>query len=186
MSYSTKNRNRSSLGRIYLVEVNRKNGAAHGFTLIETIVYLALFSILMTGIISSVYLLFENSDRNQTKSMLQEEKGYLLGKINWAMAGMQIVVTPGANLSGTSLNVVKYYGTPVTISLSGTNMTFTTTGPAQTLNNTNVKVTKLVFIHTYAGGTNPESVEAGFTISATSPNGATITQTASTTRYLRK
>src|SRR6185369_4359810 len=107
-----------------------------GFTLIETIVYLALFSILMFGIISSVYVLFENGDRNETKAMLQEEKAYLVGKINWAMSGAQTVVTPGANRSGPSLNVVKYDGTPVTITLSGNNMTFATTSGAVVLNNT--------------------------------------------------
>ncbi len=157
-----------------------------GFTLIETIVYLALFSILMTGIIASVYALMESGDRNQTKAMLQEEKEYLLGKLNWALSGAQTVSTPVAGFSGTSLNIVKYDGTPVTLSRVGTKMTFKTTGAPVDLNNDSVMVTNLVFIHTYAGGANPESVEAGFTLTATSTNGMTITQTASTTRYIRK
>src|SRR6185503_6336526 len=136
MSSTSHSRRRRGIARTSLV-LSLTSMKNRGFTLIETIVYLALFSILMTGIISSVYLLFENGDRNQTKAMLQEEKEYLLGKINWAMSGMQIVVTPGAGLSGTSLNIVKYDGSPVTIGLSGTNMTFTTTGPAAVLNNSN-------------------------------------------------
>ena len=137
----------------------------------------------MTGIIASVYMLFESSDRNQSKAMLQEEKEYLLGKINWAMSGMKIVVV---GLPPTSVNIVKYDGTLVTLDLSGSDMTFATSSLPVVLNNTNVKVTKLVFIHTYAGVSNPESLEAGFTISAITPTGSTITQTASTTRYVRK
>lgn len=153
-----------------------------GFTLIETIIYLALFSILMAGILSSVYILFESSDRNQSKATLQEEKEYLLGKINWALNGAQTISTPAANASGSFLSAIKYDTTATQVGISGTNMTFN----GVTLNNSNVKVTNLTFIHTYAGGANPESLEAGFTLSIGTPNGMTISQIASTTRYIRK
>ena len=155
---------------------------SRGFTLIETIVYIALFAILMTGIISSIYMLFESGNRNESKAMLQEEKAYLVGKINNALSGMQTITSPAVNSSGTSLSLTKYDGTNISMGLSGTNITY----GGVALNNTNIKVSKLVFIHTYAGGVNPESVEAGFTLTVTTPNGAIISQTASTTRYLRK
>jgi prepilin-type N-terminal cleavage/methylation domain-containing protein len=153
-----------------------------GFTLIETMVYLALFAILMTGIISSVYILFESGDRNETKAMLQEEKQYLLGKVNYAFSGAKTVSSPAANSSGASLFLTKYDTTSVGMGISGTNMIYN--GIA--LNNTNVQVTKLVFIHTFAGGVNPESIEAGFTLTAKTAGGETISQSASTTRYIRK
>src|SRR6185503_14666830 len=124
MSSTSHSRRRRGIARTSLV-LSLTSMSKRGFTLIETIVYLALFSILMTGIISSVYLLFENGDRNQTKAMLQEEKEYLLGKINWSLSGVQ-TVTPSSSFSANTLNVVKYDGSPVTLALSGTNMTFAT------------------------------------------------------------
>ncbi len=154
-----------------------------GFTLIETIVYLALFAILITGIVSSAFALFETSGRNQSKAMLQEEKDFALGKINYALNGVQSPInTPAAGVSGSSLTATKYDGTVSTINLSGSVLMLN----GSALTNSNVTISKLVFIHTYAGGANPESVEAGFTIALKSANGATISQTASTTRYVRK
>ncbi len=153
-----------------------------GFTLIETLVYLALFSIIIGGLIAASYMLFETSDRNQTKAMMQEEENFLIAKINWALSGASSVSVPSANSSGSTLTVTKYDGTSFTINRSGTDLIMNFTP----LNNTNVAISKLVFIHTYAGGTNPESVEAGFTISAQTPTGGTIFETASTTSYVRK
>ena len=145
-------------------------------------IYIVLFALLMGGIVSSSYAFLESGDRNQTKAVLQEEKDFILGKINWALSGAQVIGTPGAGSSGSSLAIVKYDGTNVTVTQSGSNVALNGT----VLNNSNVTISKLTFIHTYTGGTNPESIEAGFTISAKTPNGTNITQTASTTRYVRK
>ena len=56
-----------------------------GFTLIETIVYLALFSILMGGAIVAAFNIFESAGRQQTHTMLQEEGNFLIAKINEAV-----------------------------------------------------------------------------------------------------
>jgi len=158
-----------------------------GFTLIETLVYIALFALIIGGFVAASYMLFETSDRNQTKAMMQEEENFLIGKINFALSGAQniaapFIIAPATTASDTTLTLMKYDGTVVVITLANG----TTTYNGQPLNNSNVTVSRLVFIHTYAGGTNPESVEAGFTISARTPTGALVSETASTTRYLRK
>ncbi len=153
-----------------------------GFTFIETLVYLTLFSIMIGGIVVTAYSLFESSDRNQTKAMMQEEENYLLGKINWALSGVASISVPAANTSDVTLKALKYDGTSNTITQSAGNLTFN----GAILNNSNVAISNLIFIHAYAGGANPDSLEAGFTISAKTPNGMTISQIASTTRYIRK
>jgi Tfp pilus assembly protein PilE len=155
---------------------------SRGFTIIETLVYLALFALLLGGIVSASFLLMESSGRNQTKAMMQEEKDFLVAKINEAMSGAQSVSTPSANASAASLAVTKYGGTTAAISLASGRLVYN----GANISNTNVTVSNLVFIHAYQGGANPESVEAGFTISAKTPNGATVTQIATTTRYVRK
>jgi len=155
-----------------------------GFTLVETLVYLALFALIIGGFVAASYMLFETSDRNQTKAVLQQEENFLLGKLNWMMGGVDPsqAITPSANTSGSTLIVTRYDGSPFTVFQSGADMQLN----GETLNNANVTISKLVFIHAYAGGTNPESIEAGFTISAKTPTGDTISEIASTTRYIRK
>lgn len=157
-----------------------------GFTLIETLVYLALFALVIGGLVAAAYGLFETSDRNQTKAMMQEEENFLVGKINYALSGAKQV----CSASGSTLSLVKY-GTAGTCSPFVPDDSFDMSGQymrlnGNKLNNSNTTVTDLVFIETYAGGSNPDSVEAGFTISATTPTGSTISETASTTNYIQK
>ena len=161
-----------------------------GFTLIEAIVYLALFAIVMGGAIVSSYSIIESMGRNQSKAIVQEEGDFLIGKINWAISGASSVDDPPAGSTGSSLSVTKWdplITSPVAIALSGTDATIKRgAGAAQTLNNDNVQVTTLSFRHLYPGGTNPESVETALTLSARTPNGFIITEDFSSTNYLRR
>ncbi len=153
-----------------------------GFTLIETLVYLALFGIMVGGFVVSAYGMFESSDRNLAKAMLQQEKNFAMGTVQWALSGAQTVSVPAVGASAGTLTLTKYGGTVVSI-MESSGVVLVNGNP---ITNSNVVISNLVFIHTHPGGTNPESVEAGFTISARTPDGKIIAQTASTTRYIRK
>src|SRR5438105_3614795 len=93
-----------------------------GFTLIETLVYLALFALMIGGIVAASFLLFESSDRNSEKARLQEEKNFIVGKIDWALSGAKTVASPSAGASGSTLTATKYDGTSNTISIAGSNV----------------------------------------------------------------
>jgi prepilin-type N-terminal cleavage/methylation domain-containing protein len=160
-----------------------------GFTLIEVIVYLALFAILFGGAIAAAYNVIESSGRNQTKANLQEEGEFLVAKINWALSGAQIVsVLAPSKLSVSGL----YNGQPIMIDLSvrldGTNMVIDKGSGTVVLNNSNTYVSQLVFIHTSASGQgiNPESVAARFVLTTKTPNGMDMSQEFSTIAFLRK
>ena len=146
-----------------------------GFTLIETLVYLALFGLIMGGMVAAAYVLFESSDRNQTKAMLQEEQNFVMGKIIWALNAAS-----GASVSGSTLMITKYASPNAVIDLSGTDARLN----GDILNNTNVMVDNLSFVH--SGVPPAESIEINLTMSARTPTGMTITQSAATTRYIRK
>jgi prepilin-type N-terminal cleavage/methylation domain-containing protein len=154
-----------------------------GFTLIEALVYIALFAIIMTGLASAAWLLFETSDRNQTKAMLQEERDFLLGKVGWALNNAS-----SATSGGSSLTVTKYDGSTVRVCLSGTDMKYleglsgTCVASGAVLNNSNVSITNLAF--SVSG--DPVEIETVLTISAKTPNGLAISQVATSTRYIRK
>lgn len=162
-----------------------------GFTLIETIVYIALFSILMGGAVIAAYHLFDAATKVGTRTMLQEEGDFMLSKIDWVLGGAQAVTAPAAGASGSSLTVSKWdvsLGNPMIISKNGNDMALQrgTLAPVL-LNNTNTTIASLSFSHIKGSGdgTVPEAVETVLTISARTPTGAVVTRTATSTSYLR-
>lgn len=174
--------------------------ALRAFTIIETIVYLALFSILIGGAVVGAYNIFDSAGRDQAHAILQEEGNFLIGKINWAISGSSSVNAPGGGQYGSSLSVNKVTGlngsgqpivTTVVISLPtvpGNAQIQNGTNPLQNLNNTNVTVTQLRFLHTLPTGNGviPESVEASTTLTARTPNGMVLSEDFSTTVYIRR
>lgn len=180
---------RHFLATSHQIQTNR------GFTLIETLVYLALYSIIMTGALVSVYAIFNSSARNQTKAMVQEEGSFLVGKIDWALHGAADISLPADNTLGNTLSVTKYdttIGNPVVIVLSGTDLVITRgTNPSEILNNSNVRVVcdpAGCFNHVSASGDgiNPESLKTKFTLVTRTSDGLEYTQDFSTIKYLRR
>ena len=160
-----------------------------GFTLIETIIYLALFSVLMTGALVAAYNLMEGGKRMQTRAMLQEEGHFLLGKIEWSMFGASSIDEPGANAFGTTLRVTKFDGTTVTFDYVGNALRIDTGAGPQALVGPEVQVSRLLFAHSLAKGSDvePEEVHVSFEIQALSPNGMLVSERFPTTTIaLRK
>ena len=52
-----------------------------GFTLIEVLIYLALFGLVFSGLFVSAFAVIENIGRNDAQIMVQEEGDFLLAKI---------------------------------------------------------------------------------------------------------
>jgi hypothetical protein len=169
----------------------KKNAYKNGFTLIETLIYLALYMIIVFGAVSGVYTIFESNARNQTSAMVEEEGAFMIGKIDWALADAQSVSIPAAGTTNSQLTVMRYDGKSVIIALSGTNVTIQDqegTNALEQLNNTNITISNLVFSHTTASqnGISPESIKASFAVSAKTAQGQAFTRDFSTLKYLRK
>ncbi len=168
---------------------------SRGFTLVETLVYLALFGFLMSGVVLTAYQLFESSGRSSTRAMLEEEGDFLTAKIVWALSGIQAVVAPATPVLGGEctqndiLSVSKWDASigAVVIALSGDNLTLAKGGgPAMALNNSNVRVSSLQFTHCYPGGVNPESVEVRFTLTTYTPSGQVMSKEFFTSDHLHR
>ena len=163
-----------------------------GFTLIEVIIYLALFGILIGGAVVASFSLFESSGRNSASVMLQEEGSFILAKISATLSGTQTITLPDENQSGSTLSVVKWdagAGNPIVINVDGDNIVLShLSNPGVPLNNSNVSITNLNFTHTknLGEGTKPESVTSSFTASARTPNGQVVSKNFSNNDYLRK
>lgn len=158
-----------------------------GFTLIEMLVYLGLFSILIGGALVAAFGIFESNGRNQTKAIVQTEGQFLAAKIDWALSGIQSVDSPPDGTPGALLQVTKYGGGTIKISLSSPNVDIQRgVASSKVLNNSNVEITNLLFTHKNPGGGNPESVEARFTVTARTATGAVFTEEFFTVKYVRR
>jgi Tfp pilus assembly protein PilW len=64
-----------------------------GMTLIETTIYLALFSLFMTGAVIVSWQIIETIEHNKNEIMIQEEGTFLVHKIQWALTGATAAAT---------------------------------------------------------------------------------------------
>lgn len=62
-----------------------------GFTLIEVVIYLALFSLLMTGILQTVYIVFETTTVSEDKIFVLADGNFLNQKLTWLFTGATAV-----------------------------------------------------------------------------------------------
>lgn len=164
--------------------------ARSGFTIIEVIIYIALFGILFGGAMVASYNVIESSGRNQTRSQLQAEGEFLLGKIAYALSGAQSISVPAVDTSGSLLNVTKYGGSSVSLYVSGFMLMMQTSANNLPINTSSMAVVpnSLVFTHhaSSGNGVNPESLQVQFALTALTPTGRVLSQDFSSTTYVRK
>lgn len=184
-----------SLYTIQVKELAQHQRAKHvgaGFTLLEVIIYLALFSIIMGGAAVSVFYIFDAADRAHTESVLENESDFILGKIDWVLSSAESITTPSANSSGSTLTIVSHEDSlddPVSIFLQGSNVSFTHgSHPQATLNSIDVAVTALTYSHVVGNtsGISPEYIETVLTLSARTKTGRVVFHTATGTTYVKK
>jgi type II secretory pathway pseudopilin PulG len=95
-----------------------------GFTLLETIIYCALFSILMTSAIVAVNALISSNSDTKTATSIVAEATFINQKLAWLFSGVSSV----AQISTSTLQVVRSdLGTdsPLTINVLDNNIFIT-------------------------------------------------------------
>ncbi len=147
-----------------------------GFTLIEVIIYLALFSIVIGGGMVATYQILGSSNSSSNQVILQEEANFLLRKIDWGMTGAT-VATPAT--IPPSLTITKAGYPTLKFDLNSTNLRLTRgAGLPLSLNSSSISVSGLSFIAIGNG------ITTQFTLT-TVQDGRNVSQTFSTTKYLR-
>ncbi len=147
-----------------------------GFTLIETVIYIALLSLLLSGTLLAAYGLLSGADRVNANTTVADEGTFVLRKIEWALSSIKSIDTPLAGTS-TTLTVHKtgYARNPITIRWNAARSSVEIAegaGNALSLTTGNVLVTKLEFKYL-----SPAGIAATAVI-----DGATFI----TTKYIRK
>jgi len=65
-----------------------KNSA--GFTLMEALIYIALFVIVIGGGLVGAYQIIEGTQQVEEKTIIEAEANFLLRKLDWALSGSQV------------------------------------------------------------------------------------------------
>jgi type II secretory pathway pseudopilin PulG len=151
-----------------------------GFTLIETIIYTALISIIIGGALVTVYQVLESNNALYNKIIVEQEANFLLRKFAWALSGVSAINLPvvGATSSVLSINKINFPENPLVFNLNATDIRLKRGSQEPViLNAQNVKITNLVFQHLASVGNGPEAIKINLTVDS---------QTFSTVIYLRK
>jgi prepilin-type N-terminal cleavage/methylation domain-containing protein len=145
-----------------------------GFTLIESIVYIALLGLIMTGTVATAYQLVSSSGSLATKNMAGEEGNFVLHKLNWTLSSASILDTSVAH----QLTVTRHDGVTVVIKLNGNEVDMKEGGGSfLPITTGNVTVSSFTFVDIPVVGTSPEGITATLVL-----NGLMF----SATKYLRK
>jgi prepilin-type N-terminal cleavage/methylation domain-containing protein len=81
-----------------------------GFTLIEVLLYIAIFGLLMAGTMRVAYALSSSEARDTARAMLQTEGDFILEKFSYAASHASAVSLPIAGKSGTQLSLTMATG----------------------------------------------------------------------------
>lgn len=158
-----------------------------GFTLIETIIYIALFSIIFTGLFVSTYPILTGAERLTSNIAADSETAFVLAKINYALNQTIIdetgaVTTPAEGATADEL-VLSYGGSEsfhFTLDTSGTfcsaplvceQLVMSKDGAAALpLTSARVRITDFSVIHVAPAGGAPRYLDITFTANNTLTN----------------
>lgn len=139
-----------------------------GFTLLEAIIYIGLFSALFTGVLMSVYPLFTGAARLTEHIATQSDIAFILVKIEQTLSDSittpsSTILVPPPGQSAETLVIQSTTGTTFTFAtdnapagctpprLCATLTLRTDSGPALPLNSTRVLISDFIVTHTEQG-----------------------------------
>jgi len=154
------------------------------FTLLETLLYLALAALILGGILGGVYNLMLAATQDGSRALALQEGNFILGKFLWALEGAKsFVVRDG----GQTLEVNNYNGNFLTFSFSNGYIELAKDSAGMDpLNSQSTPVANLLFTNIAALGGQPEGIIINFTIQASGSAGKNTIQNFSLTEYLKQ
>ena len=163
--------------------------SSDGFTLIETLIYIAFFAFLIGSLLGITYQTIASTDQINRKIVLQQESNFILRKLDWALTGAQSITVPSIGSPGSELKLNQYVGTnnPIDFVFQNGNIYLSLAGAAvgsgNQLNSKNIAVSS--FTVTSSQTVNqPEEVQVGFTL--THVLDPTHPQSFQITKYLKQ
>ena len=122
----------------------------HGFTLIETVIYIGLFSFMLGGMLQSAFALMQSADVESANVQINEEMSFVMHKIDWMLSGVQDIQSPTGLPASYTLKIAKYNFAFNPLTLSSQNGVLTLSrgsGGAVPLTTSNVTLDKALFTY---------------------------------------
>lgn len=162
------------------------NNNQKGFTLIETLIYIALFALIMGSGVAASFYVIDSAEKEKTSVNAIADAQFLLRKIDWALSG-SIVDTPSLSSSPSLFLRVTKGGVTTTIDANlTTNHAQIVTGLSSPVDLTGDRVTITNLQFQYIPPVSPKlaAIKATFTAKGNDHElGNTYYEL---TRYLRK
>lgn len=158
----------------------------NGFTLIEVIIYIALFTLLMGSGFVTAFQLIDGTRKIQVNTAIQVEGDFIMRKLDWALTGLDRTAGNLPSVSGAGcakvlrVNKLSFPENPIIIKLNPANNSLVINksgGVFEPISTINIKVTCFQARIIPSSGFGPSGVTATTTI-----NGIDF----SITKYFRK
>jgi prepilin-type N-terminal cleavage/methylation domain-containing protein len=132
-----------------------------GFTLLEVIIYIALFGLIIGGAFTAAYNLLEGAQRHYDSVSVQQEGTFINRKLNWELTNAQSVSLSGAH--GVHIEpgdvVFGYSGSALTLSRGD--------GAAVPITSAAHSIADVAFSITAKSGNKPASLRLTYTVDGT-------------------
>jgi type II secretory pathway pseudopilin PulG len=119
----------------------------NGFTLIETLIYSLLFTLVLGSIIFFVYVVIVSGDKLRNTIELVENAKFMEQKIKWALSGASTINIPTTGNEGSTLSVTKSGTTFIVDYAGGVVRLKSGAGDPIAITNSFVSVSSLSFEH---------------------------------------
>ena len=98
--------------------------AKDGFTLLETIIYIAIFSVITSFVMVVFYQLIGGEEIHRNRVEVDTEANFMMQKLVWALSGASQINQPTAGATSSIFSVDKFnYGqNPVTLDIASRNL----------------------------------------------------------------
>ena len=153
---------KSGPGKRFLKNRLKRSLPLTGFTLIEVLIYSALFSLMMVGMLGGVYMVIQSANQSNARLLVDDEANFVLRKMNWALTGVSSINVPTAGSTGPTLNVIKTGVGAVRFRLNSENIEIDAGSGYIPLDTDNVIAASLSFEHIPASGNQPAAIMATF------------------------
>ncbi len=144
-----------------------------GFTLIETLLYVALTSILLLALSAFLFILLESRIKNQTIAEVEQQGLQVMQLITQTVRNAEAITSPsiGTSASTVTLDVVTAANDPTVFDLSGGVLRITEgAGSPISLSNTHVTVSSLT-VQNLSRASTPGTIRIFFTLTHVNPDG---------------
>ncbi|MDO8520653.1 MAG: hypothetical protein Q7S52_00895 [bacterium] len=119
-----------------------------GFTLIEALLYIALFTLVVGGGLLTIFGLLQSSEQTRQRIAIEAEGNFIMKKLDWAMNGSTISA-PASGGTGTTLSLARDGDTYVFTFPVGTTIWLSEDGGVTNvpLNTANAPASNVTFTH---------------------------------------